>query len=446
MAVVHRGRDEALGRDVAIKIVREGMSKERFETEAKRTASIRNPRVVEVFDVGRDGEDVFLVMELLDGQPLSNLLARERKLSPSDIVAIGVQVCEGLAACHAQGIVHRDIKPANVFVLETEPGEPPRVKVLDFGVAKHVDGATARTDPGVLVGTFTFMSPEQIRGDGLDGRSDLYSLGVLLYRALSGRLPFTGDNVATVISQHLTKKPPPIARLASEPGLSKLGAVIDRLLEKSAADRPQSAAHARQMLVEAQADLAREAGPKDSARSPAGSTVAIVEPEPMPTIEVPGLEVPSSSRGLAPRAAGTEAPAVHDAIPDLIEPSSTAPAEPATFELDVRPPPTSGVPHAAPFGARPLPGHVPSEPWRPPPSPMTPMSYRPDPPAPTPPAKPAWYDAVSPSITKRVAGYGFLIMFLDVVFFRPRAVTLLVIGALSTLALVAFIASSSKRR
>ena len=236
MGVVHRGLDRALERPVAIKLVRDG--NERFVLEARQTALIRHPAVVEVFDVGHDGGDAFLVMELLEGEPLETRLARA-PLDAREAFTIGARVCEGLGAAHALQIVHRDVKPANVFLLAS--GD---VKVVDFGIAKRA-GAHGLTEAGMLVGTLLFMSPEQIRGEALDGRSDLYALGALLYTALAGAPPFDSDNAATVIHGTLNLPPPSFG------GPAAIEAAVLRLLEKEPRHRPADAAAARKMLLDA---------------------------------------------------------------------------------------------------------------------------------------------------------------------------------------------------
>jgi serine/threonine protein kinase len=208
MAVVHRARDLAEGREVALKLLLDPNGKDRFLSEARKTAQIRHPNVVTVYETGQDGTDTFLCMELLAGETLEQRLRRDKALAPRAAAHIAAEICGGLAASHALGMVHRDIKPSNVFLAEGTASADTTTKVIDFGIAKRVDGSTIETDPGMLVGTFAYMAPEQIKGGTLDGRADLYALGVMLYQMLSGRLPFLQDTAASLIHAHLTAPAP----------------------------------------------------------------------------------------------------------------------------------------------------------------------------------------------------------------------------------------------
>ena len=269
MGIVHRAIDQQLERAVAVKILSETQDEaalDRFLNEAKRTAALRHPRIVEVFDVGRDGPDAFLVMELLEGETLDARL-EHGPIAAAEAVAIGAQICDALAAAHGAGLVHRDLKPANVFLVSAADGEL-AVKLLDFGIAKRIDGATARTDPNAIVGTLEYLAPEQIRGGALDGRADLYALGMTLYRMLTGVLPFTGDNVATLIHQHLSVAPvPPRERAPDRAILAALDAAVMKLLAKEPSARPASARDAKRELQAAldPANTANAANPANPA-------------------------------------------------------------------------------------------------------------------------------------------------------------------------------------
>jgi serine/threonine-protein kinase len=243
MGVVHRARDRELARDVAVKLLAEdepGLA-ERFVVEARRTAGLRHPSIVEVFDVGQDGSELFLVMELLVGETLGQRLERETRIAPDEAVRIATHVCDALAAAHDAGIVHRDLKPANVFLVT-----PERVKLLDFGIAKRIDGATARTDPSMLVGTIEYMAPEQIKGVAIDGRVDVYALGLTLYRAISGRPAFDGENVATLIHKQISVTPEMMGI-----GPLALQYAVAKMLEKDPKKRPANAREAKSALVAA---------------------------------------------------------------------------------------------------------------------------------------------------------------------------------------------------
>ena len=251
MAIVYRGRDRLLGRDVAVKLLSDHANRERFLTEARRTALLKHPNVVEVLDAGEEGDDAFLVMDLLEGEPLASTLERTSRLAPSMAVGIATQICAGLTAAHERGLVHRDIKPANVFLCPAADAAVPRVKILDFGVAKRVDGSTIETDPGLMVGTFAFMAPEQIRGDALDARADLYALGVTLFRMLAGRLPFEHDTAASLVFAHLSTPAPRLPDADADAVMGRLDHVVRRLLAKSPDDRPASAAIAADEIARA---------------------------------------------------------------------------------------------------------------------------------------------------------------------------------------------------
>jgi serine/threonine-protein kinase len=287
MGVVHRAIDQELERAVAIKVLSDSQDEaalERFLVEAKRTAAVRHPSIIEVFDVGRDGPDAFLVMELLLGETLAQRLARGATPA-AEAIAIGVQICDALAAAHDAGLVHRDLKPANVFLARGGDFEA-RVKLLDFGIAKRIDGATARTDPNMIIGTIEYLSPEQIRGGALDGRSDLYALGMTLYRMLTGALPFKGENIPTIIHKHLSVAPVSLRERAPDLAIpARLDAAVLRLLAKSPGDRPASARDAKRELLAALEPAGALAEEPTGAASPYGPVPVL--PVPPPTAEPP---------------------------------------------------------------------------------------------------------------------------------------------------------------
>jgi serine/threonine protein kinase/dipeptidyl aminopeptidase/acylaminoacyl peptidase len=254
MGEVYRARDSKLDRLVAIKVLPSQLAENatalaRFEREAKAVAALSHPNILSIFDFGHEGTTVFAVMELLDGETLRQKLAAPIPIRKS--VEYGVQIARGLAAAHAKGIVHRDLKPENVFV--TADG---RVKILDFGLARQTlafGGADAtasptierHTDPGTVLGTVGYMSPEQARGEPGDQRSDIFSLGALLYELVSGRRAFQRDTAAETLTAILREEPPDLSPSSSwavpPPGLAR---VIQHCLEKSPAERFQSASDA----------------------------------------------------------------------------------------------------------------------------------------------------------------------------------------------------------
>jgi serine/threonine-protein kinase len=256
MGAVYRARQEAVGRDVAIKIVRrerayDAETKARFEREARATSQLISPHTVTVFDFG-EAEDGswFLAMELLTGETLGDRLRRLGRLGVHDAIRIAKEALKSLAEAHGKGIVHRDLKPDNVFLSELpgEAGAAPSelVKVLDFGIAKLVREEKRvdqlETQAGTVFGTPRYMSPEQAQGNPLDARSDLYSLGVILYQMLSGRCPFIDDDAVVVMARHIKDTPPTFAELSPELRIPpSIEAVVRRSIAKYPDDRPPSA-------------------------------------------------------------------------------------------------------------------------------------------------------------------------------------------------------------
>jgi len=211
MGAVYRGIDPKLDRTVAIKMISSAMAAggddreeilARFEREARVSARLQHPNVVAVYDVGAEGDELYLVMELIDGDTLSHRLASGRFPSVNESLEMISQAADALAAAHEAGIIHRDIKPGNLLI--TKAG---RVKVTDFGVAKAVGEKMELTRTGMMVGSPAYMSPEQVKGMVLDGRSDLFSLGVVLYEMLLHRKPFPADTVTTLVYQILHEDP-----------------------------------------------------------------------------------------------------------------------------------------------------------------------------------------------------------------------------------------------
>lgn len=239
MGVVYRARDTRLQREVALKFLPENMcanpdAAARFLQEARAAAALNQPNITTLHAIEEDAERPFLVMELVEGETLEALVARRGTLDAMEAAGIAAQIAAGLAAAHAKGIVHRDIKSANVMI--TPDG---LVKVMDFGIAK-LPGSAAMTRDGSTLGSSAYMSPEQVRGESVDTRSDLWSLGVVLYEMLSGRLPFPGDNEHSVLHKVLTAEPEPLAAL--RPALPDwLSVAVMQLLSKDRAARPGSA-------------------------------------------------------------------------------------------------------------------------------------------------------------------------------------------------------------
>ncbi|HTD46582.1 MAG TPA: PASTA domain-containing protein [bacterium] len=247
MALVYRGRRLSDNREVAIKVLREQYAHDkdfvaRFEREAQAVARLSHPRMVQLYDSGRDENVHFIVMEFVQGEDLKTLLRRAGPLSESRAREIGAQVCEVLAYAHDREIVHRDIKPQNILL--TRDGQ---VKVTDFGIARAL-ASSAITETGTVLGSVQYLSPEQARGHGVGRSADLYSLGVVLYEAVTGSLPFDGDTPITIALKHVHEAPPPLRR-DGEPVSRDSSQIILKALAKDPRDRYRSAEEMREDLL-----------------------------------------------------------------------------------------------------------------------------------------------------------------------------------------------------
>ena len=242
MGEVYRARDERLGRDVAVKVIPASVVSSpdrlrRFEQEARATAALNHPNILSLYDIGEHLGHPYVVSELLEGHDLRRELAHGAVPIKKAIDWV-TQICDGLAAAHDKGIVHRDLKPENLFI--TRDG---RAKILDFGLAKLVQGAgepgatIADTAPGVVMGTAAYMSPEQVRGHATDHRSDIFSLGVVIYELLTGNSAFKGPSAIETMSAILREDPPELPAMMPSPLVS----IVQRCLDKSAERRFQSA-------------------------------------------------------------------------------------------------------------------------------------------------------------------------------------------------------------
>jgi predicted Ser/Thr protein kinase len=261
MGVVYAAEDTRLGREVALKflpedIVRDATALERFRLEARATSSLNHPHICTVYDIGEHEGHPFIVMELLRGQTLAERrVDRARRLE--DALELGCQIADALEAAHARGVVHRDIKPANIFV--TERGQ---VKILDFGIAKVAPSTPPEshelatrpvhrsqlTSPGTTLGTIAYMSPEQIGGEGVDARSDLYSFGVVLFELATGKAPF-GDKTGAALLQAILVEPPPSPLELNGDLPEDLERILLKALDKDRSMRYQTAADFRADLT-----------------------------------------------------------------------------------------------------------------------------------------------------------------------------------------------------
>jgi CHASE2 domain-containing sensor protein len=240
MGVVYEATQLNLNRRVALKLIRPTMARqsvvrERFKRESRLAAAVEHPNVIPVYEAGEDGDLLFIAMRFIPGTDLASLITREGRLGPSRAARIVVLIASAIDAAHAAGLVHRDVKPSNILVAEEGPTEHPYL--TDFGITKELGGRDDLTGPGAFMGTVDYTAPEQIRGDGVGPAADQYALGCLLFEALTGHVPFTGESGVAVAMMHLTADPPP----TGEPALAEFDPVIARAMAKRPEERYASA-------------------------------------------------------------------------------------------------------------------------------------------------------------------------------------------------------------
>jgi serine/threonine protein kinase len=300
MGEVWRAEDTKLLRQVAIKILPEQLAKdeewkERFLREARTVAQLNHPNIATIYSIDQQGETLFIAMELIEGQALAEVTAKG-PMMPADAVRVAIHVCDGLSEAHAKGIVHRDIKPDNIIL------SPRFVKILDFGIAKQIGGTAdpGLTQGGMVVGTPHYMSPEQALGRAVDARTDIFSLGVVMYEMLSGSKPFIGEAVTEVLLKIVMNEPRDIAQAAF--GITPaLANIIRRCMQKQPDDRFQDCEELRSAL----ATSLRE--DPSSARKSHVPTIAVRASE--PRIEAAGSARPAPTPAPAPpRATPTPQP------------------------------------------------------------------------------------------------------------------------------------------
>ena len=382
MGKVYIAEHELLGKKVAIKVLLPEHSQnpelvQRFFNEARAATRINHPGIVEIYDFGHDQDgSAYIVMEALRGESLGARLERERVLSPEATVRLVKHLAGALGEAHRQGIIHRDLKPDNIFVVP-DPDVPggERTKILDFGIAKLAEGTSAgvKTRAGVVIGTPTYMAPEQFRGAGeVDHRADIYALGAVVYEMLTGRPPFVADGLVGLMQMHMFEAPPPPRGLV--PAISP---ALEQVVLRALAKRPED----RQATVEELAtELAAAVGGAEVpvTAAPAGAKT-IVQPPPRRApdttlggaaghaISIPpaaprhrarwlaagGLGIAGLVAGVVLAVRGGSEPA-EPAAPPLPD----APAEPAGSVFDAAPAPP---PDAAPIDAAPIDAAPPSD-------------------------------------------------------------------------------------
>lgn len=254
MGVVFRGFDRSLNRPVAVKVMAphlgaNGVARQRFTREAQAAAAVVHPHVVPIYRVNSSEDRPYIAMALVNGHSLQEHVSENGSLDVKDVVRVSIQIADGLAAAHRQGLIHRDIKPANILMEK----DVSRVMISDFGLARAIDDV-AMTQSGCLAGTPHYMSPEQVTGKEIDHRSDLFSVGSVVYFIATGQVPFRAESAFAVINKIMCDDPKSPNQVNSDIP-ETLSRIIGRLLEKAPADRIQSAAELQQILTDYLAHL-----------------------------------------------------------------------------------------------------------------------------------------------------------------------------------------------
>jgi Protein kinase domain len=238
MSVVYRAENVRLGNKVALKLLAEALAedesfRERFVRESRTAASLNHPNIVPIYDAGDSEGVLYIAMRWVDGD-LKAHLRREGPMAPDDAIAVAAQVGSALDAAHTRGLLHRDVKPANILLEPGEPGAPPIGYLADFGLTKHLESRSGITASGQFVGTIDYMSPEQIEGREVDARTDIYSLGCVIFESLAGATPFRRETEVAVLWAHMREDPPPLSELRPD-----LPRELDDVLAKAMAKPPE---------------------------------------------------------------------------------------------------------------------------------------------------------------------------------------------------------------
>jgi serine/threonine protein kinase len=305
MATVYRAHQTDLKREVAIKVMKASLAESedflaRFRREAHLVAQLDHPNIITIYEYGQEGETVYIAMRLLPGGSLSDRLRKHGALSPQETLRITKQIASALSLAHARGIIHRDLKPQNVLFDSAD-----NAVLTDFGIAKVDSSSTLVTGTGIAIGTPSYMSPEQWRGEPVDLRIDIYALGLMIFEMLSGQLPFIGDTPASLMFKHLTEPPPRLTRLRKELPV-QIEAVIFRALAKNREERYGSAQELAEDLEAALSgkplSLHTPAAPAEDSRTAIGVPIVTPLSAPTPleaTVTAPAISA-QKKRGMSP--------------------------------------------------------------------------------------------------------------------------------------------------
>jgi serine/threonine protein kinase len=330
--------ERSLNRQVVIKVLPPELASEvsaaRFKKEIEVAAQMQHPHIVPILAAGSGDDLLWYVMPYVRGESLRHMLKASGKLPVRDAVRILIEVADALAYAHRQGIVHRDIKPSNILL-----DKQGKVKVADFGIAKMTGQSTELTVAGSVMGSPQYLSPEQIRGEDLDGRSDIFSLGVVLYELLSQKRPFDGDTITTLVYQILHKEPPPISELRAVP--DRLEALLRCMLAKNRDDRFSTAADLSAEVAVCERELSDETLAAPASNLPLQATRVLPK---RTTDGVPAQSAPNADPNAAPSASG--APATGTLVPALPPRVPTPPPIPARAAMP--PPATAPIVPAVP--------------------------------------------------------------------------------------------------